>query len=65
MGINYFKYSEYKAMGPTITRWHQMEGRDYDYYLMSVDQYDITSAETCYNFVVDSALQFQNKKLFI
>lgn len=65
MGINYFKYSEFKAMGPYIQRWPNAEGNDYDYFLMRVESYDKNSAETCYNFVVDSALQLQNKKLFI
>ena len=32
---------------------------------MSIDQYDKNTAEMCYNFVVDCALQLQNKKLFI
>lgn len=65
LGINYFKYSEFKAMGPIINQWHKAEGKDYDYYIMSIDQYDENTAETCYNFVVNSALQLQNKKLFI
>lgn len=65
LGINYLKYSEFKAMGPIINQWHKAEGKDYDYYIMSIDQYDQNTADTCYNFVVDCALQLQNKKLFI
>lgn len=65
MGINYFKYSEFKAMGPSITKWNGDEGKEYDYYIMNIDFYDKKSADTCYNFVVNCALQFQNKKLFI
>lgn len=65
LGINYFKYSDFKAMGPIINRWHRTDGKDYDYYIMSIDQYDKDTAETCYNFVVDCALQLQNKKMFI
>lgn len=40
MGINYCKYSEFKAMGPSIIQWIGEERKYYDYYIMNIDFYD-------------------------
>lgn len=64
LGINYYKYSEFIAIGPVVNQWRMSENDEYDYFLFDINQYTKESAESCYVFVVDSALQLQNKNIF-
>jgi hypothetical protein len=65
LGINYFKYSDFIAMGPVVNRWWGSPDGKYDYYVGMKERYDEATAKACYNFVVETALQLQGKNVFL
>ena len=65
LGINYFKYSEFIAMGPAVNRWGNSLDGEYDYYVGVTEMFDATTAKACYDFVIDTVLQLQGKNVFL
>lgn len=65
LGINYFRYHEFKGLGPAITHWLGNPDDKYDYYVGGLPIYDETTAEACYDFVVETVLQLQGKNVFL
>lgn len=65
LGINYYKYSEFIAMGPAVNRWRGSSDDKYEYYVGISKMYDALTAKVCYDFVVDTALQLQGKNVFL
>lgn len=65
LGINYFKYSEFIAMGPVVNRWWGSPEGEYNYYVGIKEMYDAATAKACYDFVVETALQLQGKNVFL
>ena len=63
LGLNYYKYSEFKAQGPRVFKWPEHGEYSVDLYRKSLCSK--TTAEACYSFVLDSALKLQHSKLFL
>ena len=65
LGINYFKYNEFVAMGPSVRHWRSQLEPQYDYYIGFPNLYNKSTAKTCYDFVVETILQLQGKNVFL
>lgn len=63
LGLNYYKYSEFKALGPQVHRWG--ENGEYDVGIFNKSLYSKITAEACYSFVLDSALKLQHSTVFL
>lgn len=65
LGINYYRYNEFKALGPAVGhRWNAPDDQ-YDYFLGLTATYDQTTAKVCYDFVIETILQLQGKNVFL
>lgn len=65
LGINYFRYNEFVAMGPSIYRSHSNPEKKYDYFVFMKELYTEETARACYNFVMESILSLQGKNVFL
>ena len=65
LGINYFRYHEFKGLGPAISHWYGNPDNEYDYYVGGLPIYDEASAKVCYDFVIETVLQLQGKNVFL
>jgi len=65
LGINYFRYNEFKALGPAVNHWWGGEEDDYRYYIALPLNYDQKTAKVCYDFVIETILKLQGKNVFL
>ena len=65
LGINYFRYDEFKALGPAVNHWWGGEEDDYSYYIAFPSNYDQKTAKICYDFVIETILNLQGKNVFL
>lgn len=65
LGINYYRYDEFKALGPTVTRWWTNPDGEFQYHIVIPSNYDQDTAKACYDFVIETVLQLQGKNVFL
>ena len=65
LGINYYRYDEFKALGPSVTRWWTNPDGEYEYYVGIQSNYNQETAKACYDFVIETVLQLQGKNVFL
>ena len=64
LGINYYRYREFIALGPQIYRSFNYE-ESFQYFIGNSSMYNEETAKACYDFVVETALQLQGKNVFL
>lgn len=62
LGINYFKYEEFIALGPHIVAY---KDNQYDYYLRDETGYTEETVKACYDFVIEAGLKLIGSKVFL
>ena len=62
LGINYFKYEEFIALGPRIV---VRQGNQYNYYFRDESGYTEETSKACYDFVIEVALKLIGSKVFL
>lgn len=65
LGINYYRYDEFKALGPAVTPWRTNPNGKYQYYVGIPSNYNQTTAKACYDFAIETVLQMQGKNAFL
>ena len=60
-----YRYNEFKALGPAVTRWWTNPDAEYQYYVRIPSNYDQETAKACYDFVIETVLQLQGKNVFL
>lgn len=65
LGINYFRYDEFKALGPAIYKRWTSPDDEFDYYVGSETNYNLTTTKACYDFVIETVLQLQGNNVFL